>query len=186
MRLYAAQILWYLNPEKDTAELIVPVLGKILKKDQAFRADAAITLVNIGSRATAAVDDLIDALKDPSNDPDQRGRCAFALASIGPDAAPAVKVLADLVKNGGGSLSEHAAFALQRIGPKAVGALPELAAVLKDRNVQLRGLRGARAGRHRRRGQAGRAGPGRGPGGERRPEHSHPACPSAMGREPPP
>jgi HEAT repeat protein len=140
VRLYAAQVLWYLDPEKDTAEMVVPVLGKLLKaKDTAFRADAAVTLVNIGPRATAAVDDLIDALKDPSNDPDQRGRCAFALASIGPEAAPAVKVLADLVRTGGGALSEHAAYALQRIGPKAVGALPELAAALKDRNVQLRG-----------------------------------------------
>jgi HEAT repeat protein len=140
VRLYAAQILWYLDPEKDTAEMIVPVLGKLLKaKDNGFRADAAVTLVNIGPRAGAAVDDLIDALKDPSNDPDQRGRCAFALASIGPEAAPAVKVLAELVRTGGGALSEHAAYALQRIGPKAVGAVPELAVALKDRNLQLRG-----------------------------------------------
>ena len=140
VKLYAAQVLWYLDPEKETADLVVPVLGKILKaKDPAYRSDAAQVLVNIGPRATAALDDLIDALKDPSNDPDQRGRCAYALASMGPEAAPAVRVLAELLSTGGGALSEHAAFALRRIGPKAVGALPELIAALRDQNIRVRG-----------------------------------------------
>jgi HEAT repeat protein len=142
VKLYAAQALWYLDPEKETADLIAPVLGKILKaKDPAFRADAAQVLVNIGPRATAAVGDLIEALKDKGNDPDMRARCAFALGSIGPDGTDptTVRTLADVVKTGGGALSEHAAFALQRIGPKAVGAWPELTAALRDPNVQLRG-----------------------------------------------
>src|SRR5260370_2414734 len=120
--------------------MVVLMLGKRLKaKEPAYRADAAVRLVSIGRRASAAVDDLIDALKDPRNDPDLRGRCAFALASIGPEAAPAVKALAELVRTGGGALSEHAAYALRRIGPKAVGAVPALAAAPRDPSIEVRG-----------------------------------------------
>jgi HEAT repeat protein len=145
VQLYAAQALWQLDPEKETADLVAPVLGKLLKtKDPAYRADAAQVLVNLGPRASPAIADLTDALKDKTNDPDTRARCAFALGNIGSvgqqstDAAT-VKVLTEVLKTGGGALSEHAAFALKLLGPKAVAAWPELTAALKDPNVQLRG-----------------------------------------------
>ncbi len=141
VRLYAAQILWTLRQDRETADLVVPVLGKILKSKEAlYRADAATTLGLIGSRATAALDDLIESLKDPSNDADLRARCCFALGKLGPEAAPAVRELATLVKNGGGVLGEQAAFALYSIGPKAVGSVQELATALRDRNLRLRAL----------------------------------------------
>jgi HEAT repeat protein len=140
VRLYAAQVLWYLERNKDTAEMVVPVLGKVLKaEDRAYRADAAQVLINIGPRAVGAIDDLIEALKDPTNDPDLRSRCAFALGAIGPDAAPATKALAELVRSGGGALSEQAASALYLIGPRAVDAVPALTVALSDPNIQLRG-----------------------------------------------
>ena len=141
VRLYAAQVLWSLERTRSTADKVVPVVAKILKaKNPAFRADAAETLAKIGPYAAAALDNLIEALRDQVNEPDLRARCAFALGSLGVDAAPAVRALAESVKTGGGYLGEQAAYALRRIGPRAVGAVPELIDALKDPNVRMRGL----------------------------------------------
>lgn len=60
-------------------------------------------------------------------------RAAYVLASIGPEAAPAVEALtANLTYQGPYDVPESAAFALGRIGPAAISATPSLVLLMHD------------------------------------------------------
>ncbi|MFI5457847.1 MAG: HEAT repeat domain-containing protein [Isosphaerales bacterium] len=78
------------------AEALVPALiGALGTPDRSTRAKVAATLAGIGQRAIVP---LTRALRD--GDPRIRGGAAGALAGMGPDAAPALPVLLEALRNG--------------------------------------------------------------------------------------
>ena len=78
------------------------------------------------------VDPLRVALDLKNPDAEQREKAAFALASLGPDAAPATRALMAALADANPSVRVAAAQALGRIGPAASAALAPLSAALTD------------------------------------------------------
>jgi HEAT repeat protein len=103
--------------------------------DGPFRADAAKTLGNIGTRSKAVVPELLHLLQ---NDPDVavRVEAARALGKIGVGAEPACRVLAAVLsaRDGGDLLRGEAAWALARVAPEAPDTAAALHAAAADRS----------------------------------------------------
>lgn len=66
--------------------------------------------------------------------PYTRVAAAYAIASMGPDGAPAVPTLTANLKSDQPTVRYSSALALGEIGPNAAAAVPELRALLDDRN----------------------------------------------------
>src|SRR5262249_13159595 len=141
VRLYTATALWRIDQQQDTTDLIVPVIADILKaEDTDLRGGAADLLASIGPRAKSATQSLIETMRMGTNPPDVRAKAAFALSTIGFEAAGAVPALAEVARsNAEQSLREQAMFALSRMGPHAAPAVPTLIGILKDEQEVLRG-----------------------------------------------
>ena len=115
---------------------------------------AILALGMIGPEATAAVPELVRALRD--DDPRVRWFAAGALASIGPGAKASVPALIEALRSkdvatGGevtfwnGAMSREdgpirlaAAVALGRIGPESRAAVPDLVRALRDPDARVR------------------------------------------------
>lgn len=95
------------------------------------KADQRQAEVSKNSPQTAA-DPLRIALELRAADAESRERAAFALASLGPDAAPATRALMAALADANASVRVAAAQALGRIGPGASMALAPLSAALTD------------------------------------------------------
>ena len=83
----------------------------------------------------AAVTGLTDALQDPN--PAVRDAAAMALREMGPDAKPAIPVLAQMLRDPDGYLRVTAAHTLDRMGADAV---PSLVPLLRDCDPRVRAL----------------------------------------------
>lgn len=66
--------------------------------------------------------------------PYTRVAAAYAIASMGPEGAPAVPALAANLKSDEPTVRYTSALALGEIGPNAAAAVPDLRALLEDRN----------------------------------------------------
>jgi len=91
----------------------------------------------LSTRKQAAVEDLIDMLKN--GDSDLRAWAAYTLAQIGPNASQATPALTDMLKDKDPDLRAWAAYALGRIGPDAGKSLPELLSTCADPEPAVRG-----------------------------------------------
>jgi HEAT repeat protein len=100
-------------------ESVVPRVTSALKNPQ-LRGPAARVLAQLGPKAKAAVQPLIEAAKGA--DADSHTEINFALASIGPAAAPAAQMLAQAVSSPEQHVRESALYALREIGPGAAAA----------------------------------------------------------------
>jgi HEAT repeat protein len=132
----------YTAPEVPTRLIEVAALDV----DRTVRAAAADSLVRLGP---ASVTPLTTVLKEP--DPRFRQAAASVLGRLGPDAAPAVPGLAELLADEREPMRLEAASALAAIGPAAAPAAPRLVAALNDTSESVRfaaltALRRAKAG----------------------------------------
>jgi HEAT repeat protein len=109
----------------------VPSLREALVEETGGEA-AAHVLGLIGSRAAAAVPDLIAVLKRREARRAFRGQVTFALGRIGEPSDAIIPPLIAALTDSKKELRERAAEALGRIGSSARKAVPELAAALKD------------------------------------------------------
>jgi predicted Zn finger-like uncharacterized protein len=122
-------------PKKnDVKSVLIPALKD---GNASYRAAAAVCLWMLFHEARSAVGPLSEALSDV--DPTVRGTAAFALAAIGPEAAPAVPLLIKALKSQGDEmLRVRAAYALGEIGPGAKEALGPLREALDDKKPSVR------------------------------------------------
>lgn len=128
-----AQLLGLRTPEKGA---VVPLLIEALDDPSAnVRADAALTLGELGPAAEKAVPKLAAMLKDKENV--NHWYAARSLGRIGPGAAAAAPALAEALKDTV-PVRRRATVALGLIGPDAKAAGPALVAVLKDPNEDIR------------------------------------------------
>jgi HEAT repeat protein len=106
--------------------------------DAKLRRESADAIGKIGTSASPAIPNLIEALKDP--DAGVRAKTAAALWSMGPAASPALQPLQDALGDANAEVRLNAAGALGEIGPKAMEAAPALARTLRqDANANVRG-----------------------------------------------
>ena len=131
VRWQAVDALGKIGPQADSVE----PLAKLVR-DAACpgRGLAAEQLGRVGSAASPAVPDLIEAVSDAR--PDVRWRAVWALGQIGPDAASAVPVLRTALADA--DLRWRAAEALGEIGPPAAAAVPDLVPLLEDPSSNVR------------------------------------------------
>lgn len=119
-------------------ESAVPALSEALQHtEDAVRVEATYALAQIGAPAESAISALMERTKDECVE--VRRYLPEALGGLGPNAAPAVPALADILASDD---DEHARFeaalALAQIGPAASDAIPVLANVLSDENRYVR------------------------------------------------
>ena len=110
----------------------VPALSEALQHTaDAVRVEAAYALAQIGNAAEAVIPTLIEGTKD--DNVEVRRYLAEAFGSIGPDAAPAVPALIDMLDNDEDKQARfESALALAQIGPAANDAVPILEKALRD------------------------------------------------------
>jgi HEAT repeat protein len=129
VRLQAMGLLQVFGAEARSA---VPAFaGALQDAHPQVRAMAAQALVNLGADARPALAALVRALEDDSC----RDLAVNALATLGPDAADAVK---PLLTDRDASRRALGLAVLARLGPNARPALPELLKLLHDRRYSLR------------------------------------------------
>jgi HEAT repeat protein len=104
-------------------ESVVPRVSRALQNPQ-LRVPAAKVLAQIGPKAAAAVQPLLEAAE--SADPDAHAEIHFALAAIGGDAGPAAEKLASEITSESPQVRESALYALRQIGPSARAAIGAL------------------------------------------------------------
>ncbi len=119
------------------ARACYPQLNELAKDEMPeVRKAASDAMKEIGRPTCADVPLLVQALEDPRR-PSYRTSAAVTLWMLNRDAHPAVKALAQALKDQEESVATTAAFALAAIGPKAAEAVPALAAALKnDKNSE--------------------------------------------------
>jgi HEAT repeat protein len=149
----------------EKAKSAVPELAAALKDDEEpVRRAAATSLGEIGPPAKDAVPNLVAALDDASGSvtldavhalarigkpavpalierlerPEFQLLVAAVLEQMGPDAAPAVDSLTELLSSGDLELKREALLALAAIGPDAKSSVPELLKILKDEKSPVR------------------------------------------------
>jgi HEAT repeat protein len=124
----AARALADLNPPPEKAR---PLVEKMIaeKPETADRVISAFA--SLGARA---VPHAITALKDPQ----RRVRALQVIARIGPEAAPAVPVLAELLNASDAATKTETLFALAAIGPDAKAAVEPMIEALSDSDVQVK------------------------------------------------
>lgn len=130
-RYVVAFAAWSLGNLGDAAEPAVAELGRVLGREDT---NDVVTraLARIGPAATAAVPDLVRALR--SENATHRWRAARTLGRIGPGAEPAVAALAAALADSNGVVRMQAARALGRIGPAAKPAAAALQRATGDRD----------------------------------------------------
>ena len=106
-------------------EAACPRASKALLNPQ-MRPLALRVVTKMGPKGAGCVEALIATAKDA--DPETRGKINFALAAIGPAAAPAAEMLAQGIASDEKVISESALYALREIGP---GAKPATKALLQ-------------------------------------------------------
>lgn len=128
--------------------MTIPPLLDVLKNPASSpmaRTGAAGALGAIGPRASVAVPDLIEALKDrriPNAAQTARDwypvcfAAAAALGAIGPDAKAAVPALIELLRDANPRGHQVAADAIGNIGPEAAMAVPALVPILRDKDQE--------------------------------------------------
>ena len=117
--------------------LAAPLIDALKQSDsERVRAGAAYALELIGPEASAYLQELMAALKDP--DAHVRHRVALALASLGRLAAAAVPVLTAALEDIDPVVPPGAALALANLGPEADTAAPALAKALASSSHPLR------------------------------------------------
>ena len=133
-RYVAAFAAWSLGNIGDAAEPAVAELGHALEREDT---NDVVTraLARIGPAATAAVPDLVRALR--SQNEAYRWRAARTLGRIGPGAEPAVAALVAALADSSGAVRMHAARALGRIGPAAKPAAAALQRATGDRDAEV-------------------------------------------------
>jgi HEAT repeat protein len=113
---------------RDKAVAAIPALAELLKdKEAAVRASAAVALVRIGPKSTAA---LGDALKFPEET--SRLTALQALRVLGPAAKEAVPAMIGALKDKSVDVRILAAYTLGRLKAAAKPALPALLEAAKD------------------------------------------------------
>jgi HEAT repeat protein len=135
VRLYGAKGLGRRNESDKT---VLAALTKVLCEDQAaaVRAQAAITLGNIGPAASSAVPQLLRSLKD--KDKDVRAWSASALGAIRVTDNGVVLKLAEALKDEAVEVRRLAGLALGAFGPEAKDAVPSLITALQDKDTVVR------------------------------------------------
>ena len=138
VRLKALNVIREMKPEDHQRKLVAAV-SEAMRADKSatVRAAAAATLGKLGPNAKAAVNVLIESLKDP--EPGVRAAVADALGRVGDEARSGISRLLPLLKDQDAGVRLAAAFALGRIGPDAATAVPDLVQVLAtdaDANVR--------------------------------------------------
>ncbi|MEO5761205.1 MAG: HEAT repeat domain-containing protein [Vicinamibacteria bacterium] len=117
---------------EDVAVPVSPTPADAPKRNRfVTKADQRQAEASRNSPQTAA-DPLRIALDLKMPEAESRERAAFALASLGPDAAPATRALMAALADANASVRVAAAQALGRIGPGASMALAPLSAALTD------------------------------------------------------
>ncbi|MFO0897629.1 MAG: HEAT repeat domain-containing protein [Pirellulales bacterium] len=117
-------------------EAVVPRLTAALGQPNG-RDFALGILSRLGPQAKAAVPAIVKAAQDNADEQFAR-EAAFALAAIGPDAAPATEYLIGLIRKGAPPLQYAGSYALGRIGPGAAAAAPVLRGLLTSDDAFLR------------------------------------------------
>lgn len=138
VRVHAQEVARDIKSD-DHQRKLVPFLADAMRGDKSprLRAGAATVLGRVGPNAKAAINVMVDSLKDP--DPGVRAAVAEALGRIGDEAKGAIPKMAALLKDPDAGVRLSAAFGLGRIGPEAATAVPELAQTLEsdaDANVR--------------------------------------------------
>jgi HEAT repeat protein len=118
------------------SEDIVPRCREALA-DEKLRDAALAVVVRLGDKAGELVPELVDAL-GTVEDEAVRSEIQFALASIGPDAAPAVDELIKSLDSEHEECKEGAIYALGKIGPAAAAAVDKLKTYLTSDDSELR------------------------------------------------
>jgi HEAT repeat protein len=125
---------------KDARPAVPQLVGSLGKPglDGETRKAVVTTLVKlVDAKDKEAIDALSRVLRDP--DPEVRINAALALGNIGGgEAAVAVAVLREALKQSDAAIRSQAAAALKNIGPQAAPAVPDLVASLNDKNEQVR------------------------------------------------
>jgi HEAT repeat protein len=105
--------------------------------DENLRDAALAVALRLGEKAGELVPELVDAL-GTVEDESVRAELQFALASIGPDAAPAVEQLVKSLDSEHEECKEGAIYALGKIGPAAAAAVDKLKTFLTSDDNELR------------------------------------------------
>jgi HEAT repeat protein len=117
-------------------EAIVPRLTLFLEKPEGS-AFALGILARLGPKAAAAVPAIVSAAQKKTDEQFTR-EAVFALAAIGPAAAPATNYLVGLIGKGAPPVQYAASYALGRIGAGAAAASPALRSLLTSDDAFLR------------------------------------------------
>ncbi|MDZ8082365.1 MAG: HEAT repeat domain-containing protein [Nostoc sp. DcaGUA01] len=111
----------------------VPALIEALKSQREnIRANAALAIGEIGTKAIAAIPALIKLLKDESNA--VRLNAAYALGQMGWAAEPAIPTLSEQLKDKDRAVITTAAYAIGQIGSSALRRYEEMYTVVTERN----------------------------------------------------
>jgi HEAT repeat protein len=117
-------------------EAIVPRLTGFLVQPEG-RGFALGILARLGPKAAGAVPAIVAAAEKNADEQFTR-EAVFALAAIGPAAAPATDYLVSLIRQGAPPVQYAASYALGRIGPGAAAASPALRSLLASDDAFLR------------------------------------------------
>jgi formylglycine-generating enzyme required for sulfatase activity len=129
-RIKAIKALGHIGPEaKDAVPALLPCVG-VFGMSGASAPDEALAAIG-----PPAVPGIINALQGGSEESD---RLAWILGTIGPEAAEAVPVLCDTLKQNHSSGRRRAAWALGQIHADSKTAVPALIAALKDEDASVR------------------------------------------------
>jgi HEAT repeat protein len=130
---------WQGNSEAVSAAVAAVVNGSALRaakgRDEAFRAEAAKALGNIGLESPAVLPELLRLLEKDA-DAGVRTEAARALGKIGEGAAAARRAITAVLRDtgGGDALRAAAAWALARVAPSAPATAAALSAAANDRS----------------------------------------------------
>jgi HEAT repeat protein len=125
--IMAAKALEDLRPGTD---LLRPLIDKLI----AGKPEAAERIMSaVAPLGASAVPQAIAALKDPQ----RRVRAMQVLARIGPESAPAVPGLVELLKSGEPATTTEALYTLGAIGPSAQGAVGAIVEQLRQRDPRV-------------------------------------------------
>jgi serine/threonine protein kinase/HEAT repeat protein len=122
------------NPDALSA---VPALLKIVKGKEVFYQRVAVEcLSHVGPAEVAAVDFLVEKLKDPH--PEVRSQVMACLLQIGPTTQASLPLLIDALRDDAEEIRAWAVRSLRRIGPPAAAAVDGLLRMVKGSSVAMR------------------------------------------------